>query len=133
MKLPCEIIVWYLLPSIRGELAKELSRQGLQQKEIASRLGITQPAVSQYLKDKRGQELKLSKETLTRVRALAAKMIDSVDESMVRTEVCAICDMAKEGNLLCDLHHSLEKVPDDCSVCLKDGDCMLMGGGGEGI
>ena len=133
MKLPCEIVVWYLLPSIRGELAKELSRTGLQQKKIASRLGITQPAVSQYLKDKRGQELKLPKEVLVRVHALARTMVDSVDESMVRIEVCAICDMVKEGNLLCDLHRSLEKVPDDCSVCSKNWDCMLMGSGGERI
>ncbi len=133
MKLPCEIIVWYLLPSIRGELAKELSRSGLRQKDIASRLGITQPAVSQYLKDKRGQELKLSKEALTKVHALAKKMVDKVDESIVRTEVCAICAIAKEGNLLCDIHRSLEKVPEDCSVCSKEDDCMLIGGGGEGI
>ena len=133
MKLPCEIIVWYLLPSIRGELAKELSRQGLRQKDIAARLGITQPAVSQYLKDKRGKELKLSEEALARVHALAKKMVDKVDESVVRTEVCIICAIAKESNLLCDLHRSLEKVPDDCSVCSKDDECMLIGGGGEGI
>ncbi len=132
MKLPCEIIVWYLLPNIRGELAKELSRIGLQQKAIASRLGITQPAVSQYLKGKRGKELKLSKEALARVHALAKNMVDTVDESVVRTEVCIICAMAKESNLLCDLHRSLEKVPDDCSVCSKDDECLLVSGGGKG-
>lgn len=53
MKPPCELIVWYVLPTIRYELTKELLRLGLSQKEVSESLGITQAAVSQYVKEKR--------------------------------------------------------------------------------
>ena len=57
MKPPCEIVVWYVIPSIRSKLAKELLKLGMKQKEISQMLDITQPAVSQYISDKRGHEL----------------------------------------------------------------------------
>ena len=50
----CEIVVWYVIPTIRSELAKELLNLGMKQKEISELLDITQPAVSQYISDKRG-------------------------------------------------------------------------------
>ena len=57
MKPPCEIVVWYVIPSIRSKLAKELLNLGMKQKDISELLDITQPAVSQYISDKRGHEL----------------------------------------------------------------------------
>ena len=54
MKPPCEIIVWYVIPAIRSELAKELLKLGMKQKEVSELMDITQPAVSQYITDKRG-------------------------------------------------------------------------------
>ena len=62
MKPPCEVIVWYVIPTIRAELAKELVKMGMSQKEISARLGITQSAVSQYIKDKRGKGIPINKE-----------------------------------------------------------------------
>ncbi|HUI40108.1 MAG TPA: helix-turn-helix domain-containing protein [Methanothrix sp.] len=49
MKFPCEIIVWDVLPSIRAAIAKELVKRGISQKEVSQMLGITPPAVSQYV------------------------------------------------------------------------------------
>ena len=46
-KLPQEIEVWYLIPAIRAELAKELLKEGINQTKIASILNITNAAVSQ--------------------------------------------------------------------------------------
>ena len=55
MKIPCELIVWYVLPSIRRELARELvEKHHLSQAEVARRFGVTDAAISQYLKSKRG-------------------------------------------------------------------------------
>ena len=55
LKTPCETIIWKSLPCIRRELAMLLiSEYGLNQKEAASRLGLTEAAVSQYLIGKRG-------------------------------------------------------------------------------
>ena len=53
MKPPCEMVVWYIIPAIRSELAKDLLKLGMKQKKISELMDITQPAVSQYLTDKR--------------------------------------------------------------------------------
>ena len=55
MKPPCEVIVKQILPAIRAALVKDLTeRHKLNQLEIAKRLGISQPAVSQYRSQLRG-------------------------------------------------------------------------------
>ena len=60
MKIPCELIVWYVLPAIRRELARELvDKHGMIQAEVARKFGVTDAAVSQYLKSKRGSNKEL--------------------------------------------------------------------------
>jgi predicted transcriptional regulator len=46
-----------LIPEIRARLAKKLSHQGFRVSEIALALKVTQPAVTQYLKGRRGKAL----------------------------------------------------------------------------
>jgi len=46
-----------LIPEIRARLAKKLAHQGLRVGEIARILRVTQPAVTQYLKGRRGAAL----------------------------------------------------------------------------
>jgi hypothetical protein len=41
MKPPCEVIVRKILPTLRASLVKVLVNEGMQQKEVASILGIT--------------------------------------------------------------------------------------------
>ena len=43
-----------LIPVVRARLAVKLFSEGFQVKDVANALGVTQPAVSQYLKRKRG-------------------------------------------------------------------------------
>lgn len=71
MRPPCEIVVWYVIPTIRSELAKELLNKGMKQKEISVLLDITQPAVSQYISDKRGHGIKFNDETQSLIREFA--------------------------------------------------------------
>jgi len=55
MKPPCEVVVKEVLPAIRAMLVRELiGHHRLSQVEVADKLGITQPAVSQYLRMLRG-------------------------------------------------------------------------------
>ena len=55
MKSPCEEISKDLIPTTRALLVKDLvERHNLSQVEVANKLGITQPAVSQYLRLLRG-------------------------------------------------------------------------------
>ena len=50
----CEIIVQYVLPVIRAEMALRMKDEGISQAQIARILGVTPAAVTQYVKSKRG-------------------------------------------------------------------------------
>jgi predicted transcriptional regulator len=50
----CEIIVQYVLPVIRAEMALRMQEEGISQAQIARILGVTPAAVNQYVKSKRG-------------------------------------------------------------------------------
>jgi predicted transcriptional regulator len=59
MFIPCEAMIKQLLPAIRAGVTKELARKyNFNQVEIASELGVTQAAVSNYLSGKYAQEIK---------------------------------------------------------------------------
>ena len=73
MRPPCEIVVWYVIPSIQSELAKELLNLGMKQKEISELLDITQPAVSQYISDKRGHGIKFNDEIQELIKQFAVE------------------------------------------------------------
>lgn len=55
---PCENASKYVLPAIRANIAKMLSKSNYTQKRIANILGVTQPAVSKYLSDRYDGKLK---------------------------------------------------------------------------
>jgi len=119
MKLmPQEIEVWYILPAIRKEIAIEMKKLGLKQNEIAQKLGLTEAAVSQYLKGKRGNDVDLDKEIKTRIKEITKKLIK--DQTCLIKEINELCKRAKKCLLLCKVHrkhdHGLSK---DCSACLE--------------
>ncbi len=63
-----------LIPGIRSELAKELLKLGMKQKEISKILNITQPAVSQYISDKRGHGIKFNDQTMDLIKKFALEL-----------------------------------------------------------
>ena len=76
MKPPCEMVVWYIIPAIRSELAKDLLKLGMKQKKISELMDITQPAVSQYLTDKRGSGIEFNDD----VKALIQDFANDLNE-----------------------------------------------------
>lgn len=117
LKSPCEIVIWYVLPSVRSELAKELIKLGLSQKEVAKKLGISEAAVSHYIKGKRGKKIDLDKETRNGVKKLANEVASSDEDSNLVLKTCEICIKVRKNELLCKLHKSLESVPANCNIC----------------
>ncbi len=93
-RAPCETAVWHILPAIRSEVAKELTKCGLSQKEISERLGITQPAVSQYMTSKRGSNIAMSDDVMTLIRSLAQDVVDENDIDL-NVRICEICTHIK--------------------------------------
>lgn len=107
MKAPCQTVVWYLLPAIGAELARELVRRKMPQNEIAKRLGITPAAVSHYVKGTRGSEIKLGKKSLSEVGRLADKIEKGKagEADMIKAS-CGICRIAWGERVLCSHHIS---------------------------
>jgi hypothetical protein len=103
MRPPCEEISKDALPAIRAILVKDLTeRHGLNQVEVARRLGITQPAVSQYLRSLRGAGL--AKALLKRSDLMRSirKLSDAVASGKARgiriaEMYCDICEILRKG------------------------------------
>jgi quinolinate synthase len=89
-RFPCEIAVWRILPTIRSEIAKELARIGLPQMVISKRLGITQPAVSQYVTKKRGTTFAFSDDAQALIHSLAKDVAHGEDLNL-NERMCEIC------------------------------------------
>ena len=108
MKIPCELVVWYLLPTIRKEVAKELvTVHGYTQADVARTFGVTDAAVSQYLKNKRGDNKVVTEnpnypEVLKEIKAATARIVD--EGSDFATEVCGICMAMKKAGILAKIY-----------------------------
>jgi len=120
MRPPCEIVVWYVIPTIRSELAKELLNLGMKQKEISELLDITQPAVSQYISDKRGHGIKFNDETQNLIKEFAKGLVEGKHTQRdIIPHVCEICRKVKTDEILCQLHKEKGKMPTDCDACMS--------------
>jgi len=119
MRPPCEIVVWYVIPGIRSELAKELLRLGMKQKQISELMDITQPAVSQYISDKRGHVIKFDDHTMNMIRIFARDLMDQdLNQSDIIRRICEICKNIKAEEILCQLHKEKDNIPSSCNACM---------------
>ena len=120
MKIPCEIVVWYVLPMIRREVSKELVHtHGMTQAEVARRFGVTDAAISKYLKKKRGgnaiiDDNPLYPEFQEEVKVSAARIAE--DKSDFATEMCRLCCVVKKTGLLAVIYKAQTgMVPPNCA------------------
>lgn len=96
MLLPCEVAIKYFIPAVRASATKKLSKNyNLTQVDIASKLGITQSAVSKYLSEKYSDKIKdLEKEKV--VKAISESVVDSIIKNKTATikfseDFCKYC------------------------------------------
>ena len=102
MKSPCEEIVWDVLPSIRAAIAEELVKRGISQKEVSRMLGITPPAVSQYVSKKRGYNIEFRKDIRQAIAVLADDLIEArVKGPDLVKRICSICRMLQDAENAC--------------------------------
>lgn len=102
MKSPCEQIVWDVLPSIRAAIAEELIKRGISQKEVSRMLGITPPAVSQYLSKKRGYNIEFREDIRQAIGVLADDLIkEDIKGTDLVKRICSICRMLQEDETAC--------------------------------
>ena len=99
-KLMCEIMAQDVLPSLRAFIAKELILEHkMNQIVVADWLGVSQPAISQYVRQLRGFNESLMKhESINKeVKNLCGKMTDNsniVTKESIFAELDSICKLA---------------------------------------
>ena len=102
MKSPCEQIVWDVLPSIRAAIAEELIKRGISQQEVSRMLGITPPAVSQYLSKKRGYNIEFREDIRQAIGVLAEDLIkEDIKGADLVKRICSICRMLQDDETAC--------------------------------
>ena len=117
--LPQEIQVWYVLPALRRELAVTLiKKHRLSQKKVASLLGISEGAVSQYLSLKRGTSVKFELEVMSMIEQAAAKIKE--DDSSAMHELMKLSEHEGVKRIVCELHIEQDtKISKNCDICFR--------------
>lgn len=117
---PSEIESFYLLPTIRKELTRHLKDQGLDQKEIAKRLHITEPAVSQYVNAKRASQIIFDKKIDEEIQKSAVSI--KTGASFIE-ESTKLLRLVKDHRFICNVCHSVNTdtkiIPHNCDVCFR--------------
>lgn len=126
MLLPSEIESKLLIPAVRAILSKELViEKGLKEEEVARMLGITQAAVSNYLRGTRGDNELISKlMSLSEIMSMIREIGDDLSTNRAYTaktlsKFIALCNYMRFSLIICDAHHSLERNIDEkvCEQC----------------
>lgn len=114
--LPQEIEVWYLIPSLRKELALFMKKKAIPQNKIASLLGVTEAAISQYSNNKRANEVRFNFKIKKEV-SLAAERIVKGSES--REEIHYLLNLPEVSKIICSLHKKSGGISDSCDICQR--------------
>lgn len=113
MKTFCEIVASDFLPAIRALVTQELiNNYHMTQVEVAKRMGMTQPAISYYLRELRGAKVKIlrnNKKLMELVKKTAAEVSTGKD---VPVNMHEICKNLRDESILSDK----EKLQ-CCSLC----------------
>jgi predicted transcriptional regulator len=126
MLLPSEIEAKSLIPAVRAILARKLIKEySLKEEDVARVLGITQAAVSNYVRGTRGDIELISK--LESVREVM-RMIDDIAKDLSTNKAytpstlakfVGLCNYMRYTLIICDVHHSIESNIDEqiCEQC----------------
>ena len=135
MLLPAEIESKSLIPALRAILAKQLAKKHLiHEDQISKMLGVTQAAVSNYIRGTRGDP-KLIEKLLAEKQV--SEMILDISDNLASdraytpsslSKFIGLCNYIKTSLLICDIHHNLESNIDD-EVCKECENILLKGPG----
>jgi predicted transcriptional regulator len=134
--LPAEIESKTLIPALRAILAKKLAEEHqIREDEISKMLGVTQAAISNYIRGTRGDPKLIQKLIADeQVSQLINTLSDSLASDMAYTpsslaKFISLCNYIKSSLLICEIHHNLESNIDE-AVC-KECENMLLKGPGS--
>lgn len=130
---PCEIIVRTLIPSVRAAVTRELiEKHNLKQVEVAKLLGVTQAAVSQYMRGTRGGVFDLSRDD--DIASMVSKLAEGLAKGSLSwfdasTLTCEVCYLVRRRGMYRDSRVKLKgKYEHALDLVCKDYDPTREGG-----
>ena len=136
MLLPAEIESKTLIPALRAILAKKLAEEHkIREDEISKMLGVTQAAISNYIRGTRGDPKLIEKLVSDKqVSEMISELCDRLSSDMAYTpsslaKFISLCNYIKSSLLICEIHHKLESDIDE-AIC-KECENMLLKGPGS--
>ena len=113
---PQEIEVWYIIPAIRREIAKEMKNFGVSQAKISKTLEITAAAVSQYISSKRGKKVVFPSAITKKIKAASFRLKNNPED--ITKEIQKIVYHIRNSGLLCGYHKRYSSITKGCKVCM---------------
>ena len=136
MLLPSEIESKSLIPALRAIIAKKLADEHkIREDQISKMLGVTQAAISNYIRGTRGdpeliKKLLAEKQVSEIVTEIANNLAsDKSYTPSTLAKFIGLCNYIKSSLLICDIHHNLEADIDE-AIC-KECESMLLKGPGQ--
>jgi len=121
LKPPCMLVTAHVLPAVRVIVARNLIEiHELKPVIVASKMGLTPAAVTQYVSGVRGGKLV---DTLQKSRKMK-RILDRLTRELLKTQldtyavmplICELCRIAREEHMLCDFCDFSEA--EDCDIC----------------
>jgi predicted transcriptional regulator len=115
--LPCEVGVKTVLPAVKAIMARTIvEKHGLNEKQTANLLGLSQSAVSRYVGRERGNliDVEGTAEVVTLIDQMANHIVKYPDN---RTDFlklfCQTCQTIREKGLMCN--HCQKEMPQEWS------------------
>ena len=115
MRTVCEIVVQDILPNLRAAVAKELMNSyNMNQGEVAKLLDVSQPAVSQYIRQLRGRSQEIETLVKDEIKELCDQLNSKkIDHGSLATRMCEISKVLLDKGLVKGDFHRV----DNCIVC----------------
>ena len=136
MLLPAEIESKTLIPALRAILAKNLAENhNVREDEISKMLGVTQAAISNYIRGTRGdpeliKKLIAEKQVYEMINEISSDLASDMAYSPSSlSKFIGLCNYIKTSLWICDIHHKLESDIDEAGC--KECENMLLKGPGS--
>ena len=109
--------MFYIMPAIRRELTIAMKDLGFTQKKIAKLLGVTEPAVSQYVNSKRAVNVDFNEHIKDHIKESAKKISDQM--SLIE-EMQFLMRLASNDKLKCKVCHDITGTDSSCNICYEE-------------
>ncbi len=112
---PQQVELNYMIPSLRRELAVAMKDLGLTQREIAERLVVTEPAVSQYFSEKRATTVHFNNKITEKIKEVAK----NINSNNFQLEMQNLLKIALRENVTCHVCRDITNASDTCKICFE--------------